>query len=82
MIHLLQESLEYYDFRNRATTATGWKTLGKVIEHSVNSIPLGYLCQKAGGHNPLLRVLTPDDMRLITTSDRSPRGMFSIPEHP
>ena len=81
-IHLLQESLDRAEFRNSAATATGWMTLGKLIERSVNSIPLGYLCHEAGGNNPLLRVLTPNNLKLITTSDRSPMGMFSIPEHP
>ena len=56
--------------------------LGKLIERSVNSISLGYLCHEAGGNNPLLRMLTPNNLRLISTSDRSPMGMFSIPEHP
>ena len=69
-IHLLQESLEHAELRNSATTARGWMTLGKLIENSVNSIPLGYLCHKAGGINPLIRVLTPNNLRLITTSDR------------
>ena len=81
-IHLLQESLDRANFRNSATTATGWMTLGKLIERSVNSIPLGYLCHDAGGNNPLLRVLTPNNLKLISTSDRSPMGMFSIPDHP
>ena len=62
-------------------TATGWMTLGKLIECSVDSIPLGYLCHEAGGNNPLLRVLTPNNVRLITTSDRSTIGKFYIPKH-
>ena len=41
-------SLDRANFRNSATTATGWMTLGKLIERSVNSIPLGYLCHDAG----------------------------------
>ena len=53
-IHLLQETLERAEFRNSATTATGWMTLGKLIERSVNSIPLGYLRHESGGINLLL----------------------------
>ena len=53
-IHLLQESLKRSDLRNSATTATAWMTVGKSIEHYVNSIPIYYLYHSTGGNNPLL----------------------------
>ena len=56
-IHLLQESLKRSDLRNTATTATAWMTVGKSIEHDMNSIPIGYLYHATGGKNPLLQIL-------------------------
>ena len=47
-IHQLQESLERSDLRNSRFTATGLIALGKMIERSVNSIPLGYLFHQSG----------------------------------
>ena len=78
-IHLLQESLERSELKNTATSATGWMTVGKMIERNVNSIPLGYLFHGSGGNNPILRILSPNSLRLITASDRAPVGLFDIP---
>ena len=76
---MLQESLERSEMRNSRTTATGWQTLAKALERTVNSIPIGFLQHKSGGVNPLLRILTPNNLKLITNSDRSPVGLFNIP---
>ena len=79
-IHMLQQSLERSQIRNSRCTATGWQTLAKLIERSVNSIPIGFLHHQSGGLNPLLRILTPNSLKLITTSDRAPIGVFNIPD--
>ena len=81
-IHLLQQALERSGIRNSKCTATGWMCIAKLIERSVNSIPIGYLYHHSGGNNALLRILTPNNLRLITTGDRSPAGMFTIPDKP
>ena len=79
-IHLLQESLERSDLRNSTTTATAWMTVGKSIEHYVNSIPIGYLYHGTGGKNPLLRILSPNSLKLITAGDRAPVCLFDVPQ--
>ena len=81
-IHLLQQSLERSGIRNSRCTATGWMCIMKLIERSVNSIPIGYLYHQSGGSNPLLRILTPNNLKLITTGDRAPVGLFNIPDKP
>ena len=52
-IHMLQECLERSEIRNSRCTATGWMCIAKLIERSVNSIPIGYLYHQSGGDNPL-----------------------------
>ena len=79
-IHMLQQSLDQSEIRNSRCTALGWQTVGKLIETTVNSVPLGYLHHQSGGQNPLLRVLTPNCLKLINTSDRAPVGLFTMPE--
>ena len=69
-IHMLQSTLEQSQIRNSRCTGLGWQTLGKLIERTVNSVPIGYLHHQSGGHNPLLRILSPNCLKLITTSDR------------
>lgn len=81
-IHMLQESLERSEIRNSRCTATGWQTIGKLIERTVNSVPIGFYHHQSGGLNPLLRILTPNSLKLITTSDRAPAGLFTIPGNP
>ena len=79
-IHMLQESLEQSEIRGSRCTSLGWHTIGKLIERSVNSIPLGYLHHETGGMSPLLRILTPNCLKLITNSDRAPVGLFTVPD--
>ena len=81
-IQTLQKSLEQSEIRNSRCTATGWQTIAKLIEHSENSIPIGFLNHQSGGQNPKLRILTPNSLKLITTSDRAPAGLFEIPHGP
>merc|ERR1719233_2650572 len=81
-IHLLQQALERSGIRNSRCTATGWMCIAKLIERSVNSIPIGYLYHQSGGNNALLRILMPNNLKLITTGDRAPAGIFSIPDKP
>ena len=57
----------------------GWHTLAKAIERTVNSVPIGFLHHQSGGINPLLRILTPNSLKLISMSDRAPAGLFNIP---
>ena len=46
--------------------------VAKLIERTVNSIPIGYLFYQSGGDNALLRILTPNNLRMISTGDRAP----------
>ena len=64
-IDQLQQALERSELRNSRCTATGWQTLGKFIERTVNDIPIGYLRHQSGGMNPLLRILSPNNLKLI-----------------
>ena len=77
-ISILKETLEKSELRFTWYTFSGWTCVTKLIERAVNSIPIGYLLHLTGAANPLLWVLTPNSLRLISSSDRSPIGMFKI----
>ena len=81
-IHMLQQSLEQSEIRNSRCTSMGWHTLAKALERTVNSVPIGFLHHQSGGLNPLLRILTPNSLRLISTSERAPASLFNIPDNP
>ena len=78
-IHLLQESLERSDLRNTAKTAAAWMKVGKSIKRHMNSIPIACKYHGPGGNNPLLQILSPNTLKLITAGDRAPVGLFDVP---
>ena len=76
---MLQESFEKSEFKTSQCTALGWTCVAKLLECQVKSVPIGYFLHETGVTNPLLRILTPNSLRLISLSDQSPVGMFDIP---
>ena len=80
-IRMIQECLERSQMKGLKLHSLGWQTVAKCLEHEVNSIPLGFL-QHQTDAGPLLRVLTPNSLKLNTSSNRSPAGLFTIPETP
>ena len=83
MIRSLQDSFNRSGASSSRCTATGWQTIGKTIERDINDMPIGFLYdQSYTNGNPLLRVLRPSTLKGINSSDRAPRGLFSIPDLP
>ena len=79
---MLQQTLEKSELRNSACTTSGWQTVAKLIEHEVNSVPIGYYHHQTGANSSLLRILSPNSLKMMTKSDRAPAGLFSIPDTP
>ena len=53
------------------------------MEHEVNNAPIGFLYDKSTVEgNPILRLLKPNNLKGLNSSDRAPRGLFSIPNLP
>ena len=75
---MIQESLERSSIRKEKLHSLGWQTVAKLVEREVNSIPLGYLHHETD-MGVLLRVLSPNCLKLNTSSDRAPAGVFSVP---
>ena len=77
-ILMVQEAFERSEFKKFKLHGLGWQTVAKSVEHEVNSIPLGYLTHKED-NAPLLRILTPNFLRLNAGANRAPSTLFSIP---
>ena len=58
----------------------GWQTIAKTVEISVNSVPLSYLYHRRDGVGSILRILTPNMLKLSTNSEIAPKGMFTGPD--
>ena len=79
-IKMLQEAFERSEMKMYRLTGIGWQTLSKRIEHDVNSIPLGYLTHREDCA-PMLRVLTPNFLKLNAGANRSPSTLFTLPDN-
>ena len=78
-IKMLQEALERSDVKGIKLHSLGWQTFSKVVEQQVNSIPLGFLYHEEDSA-PLLRILTPNFLKLNAAANRAPRDLFLLPE--
>ena len=79
-IRMLQESLDRSGLKGTRCHATGLQTIAKAIERQVNDVPLGLLEQSTRGGN-VLRILTPNMLKMNTRTNRSPKGLLTIPNH-
>ena len=59
----------------------GWQTIAKQVEREVNSLPIGYLLHQ-GEQGQLLKVIRPNLLKLNTSSERAPAGIFQVPDRP
>ena len=78
-IKMIQDSLNRSSMNKQRLHGLGWQTLSKVIEREINSVPIGYLHHQTD-KSTLLQVLTPNSLKLNTCSNRSPVGMFMVPD--
>ena len=77
-IKMIQEVFNRSEMRNFKLHSLGWQTFAKAVEHEINSIPLGYL-QHQDGMAPMLRVITPNFLKLNAAANRSPKDLFTLP---
>ena len=79
-IRMLQESLERSGLKGIRCHATGLQTIAKAIERQVNDVPLGLL-EQSTRKGKVLRILTPNMLKMNTRSNRAPKGLLTIPGH-
>ena len=53
-------------------------TIAKVVKRELNSVPLGYLQHQRDGNSALLRILSPNSLKLATNTAHSPPGLFTV----
>ena len=62
--------------------ATGAQSLVKVIENDLNNTPLGLCYGRSQTNTPLLKLLSPNLMRMGRINSRNPIGPFRLPSGP
>ena len=67
---------------NLRLTATGTQTLAKQIENDMNNTPFGVVLGRSEANTPLLKLLSPNMMRIGRINSRNPIGPFKLPSGP
>ena len=75
----MQESLTEACLQNKRLHATGLQTLLKLIENQLNNLPLGYSYGRDQDNTPLLKMLTPNMLRIGRNNERALDGPMRIP---
>ena len=81
-IRSIQEGMTTAGIGSMRLTSQGLQTLGKLIENDINNIPLGYAYGRNADNSPLLRLLTPNMMRMGRNNVRTLDGPMLLPSGP
>ena len=79
IVRSVQESLEDCGLKQKIIHATGLQTLCKLVENQYNNLPLGYHYSRAADNTPLLKILTPNMLRVGRSNKRSLDGPIRLP---
>ena len=80
IIRSIQESMEECNFKKLILHATSLQTVLKVIENQYNNLPLGYHYHQDQDNTPLLKILTPNMLRVGRINSRSLDGPVRLPD--
>ena len=73
VIRSLQDSMEEAGLKHQRLTARGLQTLCKLIENDHNNLPLGFKFGRDEDNTEVLKILTPNMLRLGRINTRSPQ---------
>ena len=81
-IRSVQDGLQACGFYKMRVHATGVQTLASLIANDINNIPLGYAYGRDENNSPLLRLLSPNMLRLGRNNSRALDGPVKLPSGP
>jgi hypothetical protein len=81
VIRSVQESLGDAGLGLKRFHATALQTLAKLVENSYNSLPLGYHQHERAGGTPVLKMITPNHLRMGRLNNRVLDGPMRLPRN-
>ena len=81
-IKTVQEILEKIGLKKIRMHATGLQTFLKLVENQLNNTPLGYSYGRDSLNNPILKIITPNLMKIGRLNSRSLTGPLKFPGGP
>ena len=79
VIKSIQETFEDCGLSKRRIHATGWQTFCKLAENSYNNLPIGYSYSRYQDNTELLKILTPNMLRIGRINSRALQGPIRLP---
>ena len=79
VIRSIQESFDDVGLKNKILHATGLQTLCKLVEMQYNNLPIGYHYGRSADNTSLLKIITPNILRVGRVNKRSLDGPIKLP---
>ena len=81
-IKSVQNCFEKIGLKKVRLHATGFQTFCKLVENNLNNLPLGYSHGRDSVNSPILKIITPNMMRMGRINSRSLSGPLRYPAGP
>ena len=81
-IRSVQETFEKIGLKKQTMHATGLQTLCKLVESHLNNTPLGFSYGRSANNSPILKLVTPNLMKIGRINSRCVDGPFRLPTGP
>ena len=81
-IRTVQDCFEKMDLSKKRLHATGLQTLAKLVETQLNNLPLGFSYGRDADNTPLLKLVTPNLMKIGRINSRAVDGPLRFPTGP
>ena len=81
-IRTVQECFEKIGLESMRLHATGLQTVAKLVENSLNNLPMGFSYGRSDDNTPLLKMITPNMMKIGRLNSRAMEGPVRFPAGP
>ena len=81
-IYRVQQCFEKIELKKKRIHSTGLQTVAKLVESHLNSLPLGYSYGRTADNTPILKIITPNMMKIGRLNDRTLTGPVRFPSGP
>ena len=81
-IRTVQECFEKIGLESMRLHATGLQTVAKLVENNLNNLPMGFSYGRTVDNTPLLKMITPNMMKIGRLNSRAVEGPVRFPAGP
>ena len=81
-IRTVQDIFEKIGMKNKKLHATGLQTVAKLVENNLNNLPIGFSYGRDADNTPLLKIITPNLMKIGRLNSRVVDGPVRFPTGP